>query len=89
MQTTTWVIAAIAAMALAVCVICVIWVIRVIRAVRRRRRTYGPAHPVTISVTEPVEDVLESPRHAAEARAAERSGYGISPPTHRPHRRSA
>jgi hypothetical protein len=74
MQTTTWVIAAIAAVALAV---------GVIRAARRSRRTYVPARPVTISVTEPVEDVLESPRHAAEARAAERSGNRIAPPATR------
>ena len=84
MQATIWIIAAIAVVALAV---------GVTRAARRGRRTYVPAGPVTISVAEPVEDVLESPRHAAEARAAQaraaqtraatRTGDSIADGTHR------
>ena len=61
MQASTWIVAALAVVALAV---------GVVRAVRGRHRTYVPATPATISVTGAVEDVLESPRHAAEARAA-------------------
>lgn len=62
MQSTIWIIAAVAVVVLAV---------GVVRAALRSRHAFVPAVPATISVTEPVEDVLESPRHAAEARAAE------------------
>lgn len=64
---TIWIIAAILVVALTV---------GVARAARKGRRTYVDTVPATISVTEPVEDVLESPRHAAEARAAESSFDG-------------
>ncbi|GAA1947105.1 hypothetical protein GCM10009798_02670 [Nocardioides panacihumi] len=62
MQATIWIIAALAVAAL---------VIGVVRAVRRGRPTYVQTVPATVSVAGPVVDVLESPRHAAEARAAE------------------
>jgi hypothetical protein len=39
--------------------------------VRRRRHSYVPAAPATVSVSEPTVDTLESPRHAAEARAVD------------------
>ncbi|GAB7002698.1 hypothetical protein JCM18899A_01690 [Nocardioides sp. AN3] len=58
MQTTIWIIT-------------LVLVVGVAFAVHRGRRRYVATEPATISVTEPVEDVLESPRHAAEARAAE------------------
>jgi len=61
MQAIIWIIAALAVAALAA---------GVLLTARRRHRTYVPATPATISVTGAVEDVLESPRHAAEARAA-------------------
>ena len=70
MQTAIWIVAAIAFVALAA---------GVVSAVRRRRRAYVPAAPMTISVTEPTGDTLESPRHAAEARAVESAddvGFG-------------
>lgn len=64
MPATTWIAAAIvAALAVAAVAAALLWA-------RRRHRTYVPAVPATISVSGPVEDVLESPRHAAEARAA-------------------
>jgi hypothetical protein len=59
MDTSIWIITLIALGGLAV---------GVARAARRRRRLV-PAGPATISVSEPTVDVLESPRHAAEARA--------------------
>jgi hypothetical protein len=67
MQTTLWIIAAIAVVAL---------VVGVVRAARRGRGALVATAPLTISVTEPVVDVLESPRHAAEARAALRAAAG-------------
>lgn len=66
MQTTIWVISAIAVAVLAV---------GAVRTARRNRRTLVPAAPVTISVTEPTVDTLESPRHAAEARAMESADH--------------
>lgn len=74
MQTTIWIIVVIAVVALAV---------GIARAARRSRRTYVPTVPATISVAEPVVDVLESPRYAAEARAARTSGEGIVGRVHR------
>ncbi|MDH2413208.1 hypothetical protein [Nocardioides sp. CER19] len=70
MQTAIWIIAALAVVAL---------VVGVARAATRSRRTYVATAPATISVTEPVEDILESPRHAAEARAAETAPRGQRP----------
>jgi hypothetical protein len=58
---TIWIIAAAVAAALVVTALVLLG--------RRGRRTYVATEPATISVTEPVEDVLESP---AEARAARR-----------------
>ena len=74
MQDTIWIVAALAVAALAA---------GVALAARRRHRTYVPARPATISVTGPVEDVLESPRHAAEARAAEAQIEGTAAGAHR------
>ena len=62
MQATIWIIAALGVAAL---------VIGVVRAVRRGRPSYVATVPATVSVDGPVVDVLESPRHAAETRAAE------------------
>ena len=64
MQTTIWIIAALTVAALAV---------TTIRAARRHHRQLVPATPLTISVSEPTVDTLESPRYAAEARAAQAS----------------
>jgi hypothetical protein len=58
MQSTIWMLAAVAVGTLAFGVGVAAW---------RRRRPYVAVVPATISVAEPVEDVLEWPRHAAEA----------------------
>lgn len=76
--TIIWIVAAVAAVA--VCV-------GVVRAARRSQRTFVPATPAvpaTTSVPGPVEEVLESPQHAADTRA------GLimpGPPTPGAHRR--
>jgi hypothetical protein len=76
MQTTIWIISGVA---VAVLILGAVW------AARLGRRRFVPAAPAptTISVTEPTVDTLESPRHAAEARALEQHAHVDVGGTHR------